>query len=173
MANTVKNTATAAELNEDYIIFAAGVTNTSSAVDNITSIAENGITIDGSLAGVEIRKDKIGLAVGSGNGRSAIIMNSSGLIIGTRGNGNDPQTNGSYVSISGAGVVIGSKGTLTVNTTNFKVSPTATGTDALFYVGTGGTGDNDKYIKYSVTNGLEIRGKITANSLYIVENGTA
>lgn len=167
MNNTTNGNTTAAELNENYIIMTAGVANSSSAVGNVSSIASNGITIDGSLAGIEIRKDKIGLAVGSGNGRSAIIMNSSGMIIGTRENGNTPQANGSYVSISGAGVVIGSKGTLTVNTTNFKVNPIAEGTNALFYVGTGGTQANDKYIKYSPTNGLEVKGSLTATALTV------
>jgi hypothetical protein len=124
---------------------------------------------------MKLTKDSFGLAVGTGalnnqNNepvRTVILANSNGFIVGA---GITPKTSGSYVEITGGGIDIGSLGTLTVNTTNFKVQPDATQTDALFYVGTGGVTANDKYIKYSVTNGLEIRGKITANELYIVEN---
>ena len=173
MNNTTNGNTTAAELNENYIIMTAGVANSSSAVGNVSSIVSNGITIDGSLAGVEIRKDKIGLAVGSGNGRSAIIMNSSGMIIGTRGNGNAPQVNGSYVSISGTGIIIGSKGNMEVTTTNFKIKSDATETTPMFYVANNGTWANaNNGIQYTPSGGLEVKGTITANTLYIVDNNT-
>ena len=162
MNNTGNGNTTAAELTEKHIIFAAGNT-----IGNLDGDNEN-ITISNNTAGVKITKDSMGLAVGNDTARSVILMSSNGVEIGTAGNNNgtatSPITNGSYVKISGAGVFIGAKGKLTVTTDNFKVNPVATNTTALFYVGTGGETTNDKYIKYSATNGLEIRGKITATS---------
>ena len=49
MHNVNKNDATAVELTTDYIILTAGVVGSSSAVSNVSSIASNGITINGSL----------------------------------------------------------------------------------------------------------------------------
>ena len=60
-----------------------------------------------------------------------------------------------------------SAGTININSNNFKVDSSATGTNAIFYVGTGGITSSDKYIKYSLTNGLEIQGGITATTLTV------
>ena len=74
------------------------------------------------------------------------------------------------LTIAGAeGVKIGSGGKLTivsggklfVDSTNFKVNPDATNTNSIFYVG---DKNETKYLKYSATNGLEVKGQIDATS---------
>ena len=166
MNNVNNGNATAVELTEKHIIFAAG-----NAISSLDGNNEN-IAIDNNVAGVKITKDQIGLAVGSGTGRSAIIMNSGGLKIGTAGNSNgtavSPMTNGSYVSISGGGIEIGSKGTFSANTTNFKVKPNPANNADYFFVG-----DSSNYIKYtkgSSSNTLSIKGTITATTFKLGNN---
>lgn len=179
MGNTSNTAATAVEMTDGYIIMSAGVAGTSSAVSNVDNIASNGITLNGNLAGIEIKKDKIGLAIGSGDQRSAIIMNDSGLIIGNKGSNNgqivNPEANGTYVSISGAGIIIGSHGTFTATTDNFVVNPAPQDLENYFYVGDGGNSPTSyvRYVKDELEgNHLDIKGRLTANELYIMENGS-
>ena len=74
------------------------------------------------MTGMKLTKDSFGLAVGSGSSRTVLLANSNGLELGS---GADPETNGSYVSISGSGVSIGSLADLYVNANNFKLQTNA------------------------------------------------
>ena len=135
---SANNDTTAMEITPKQIVLAAGTDNISST--NITVSAGTG---------VQITKSKIGLAAGANNSRSAIIMDETGIIIGT-GSINTSNYTGSYTSITKTGIVIGGTGTFRVNTTNFKVVPTATGDDPMFQVGSSNkiiyTGKGDLFI---------------------------
>jgi len=99
------------EIVPEHILLATGTaTNMSSA--NVT------INETGSLLGLKLTKTSFGLAVNSGNNRGVIIIDGNGIIAGT---GSTPETSGSFVKISGAGVDIGSTGKLYVNMDNFKL----------------------------------------------------
>lgn len=113
MNNSNSSSATAAEITEKHIIFTAGNTITSLDGDN-----EN-ITLDGSISGVKITKNSIGLATGANTARAVILLNSDGISLGA---GADPETSGSYISISGAsGLEFGSLADIYFNTNNFKL----------------------------------------------------
>ena len=86
------------------------------------------------------------------------ITMSSGMI-GLTASGTIELMSGSSagLTLSGDGIILASSKTLTVDTTNFKVNPSASGINSLFYVGD----DNKGYIKYSPNNGLEVKGKVT------------
>ena len=148
------------EMTDSYIIMGVGT-----SFDNIKS---SGITISNNISGLQITKDKIGLAVNNNGSRSAIIMGGEGLMIGATNNNNSPQTNGTYVSISGAGLTIGSSGKLSIDTTLFKIDSSATATNPKLYIADNATWNNaTNGIQYSNTNGLQIKGAITANSFTI------
>ena len=113
MNNSTNGSATAAEITEKHIIFTAG-----NAINSLDGDNEN-ITLNGSISGVKITKNSIGLATGTGTNRAAILLNSDGISLGA---GTDPETNGSYISISGAGgLEFGSLADIYFNTDNFKL----------------------------------------------------
>lgn len=162
--NLSNGNATAVEMSQAQIILGAG--------NGMTALDQNGINVAGSTSGVQITKDKIGLAVGNSITRSVIVMDQSGIVVGT---GTDPQgtgtNSGSYVSIAGSGIVIGSKGSLDINTTNFLLDSDAAITSGsnqtMFRLGTSAA----PALEYK--NGtLNVTGTITANALYIMESGT-
>ena len=166
MNNLSNGNSTAVELTESQIIFGAG--------NGLAAIEANGITKTGTTAGVQITKDKIGLAVGTnvddnGNGLSVFLMDASGLIIGTRGNDKTPEANNTYVKISGNGIEVGSGGSLDINTTNFLIdsnaSITANSNETMFRLGTSGA----PALEYK-NNTLSVTGTITANALYIYDS---
>jgi len=69
------------------------------------------------------------------------------------------QKTASAVVINNSGIGIASGGTLSIDTTNLKISPSASGTDTMFYVG---NPTANKYIQLLGDGTLEIRGKIVA-----------
>lgn len=150
---------TAFELTNSHIILAAG-----DVYNQIKASGSTGIVLNGNIAGLEITKEKIGFATGANAARNVIIMDSGGIKVGS---GTDPATNGSFVYISGSGVSIGSQGTLSINTTNFKVVPNASGTNQFFFVG-----NSNKYIEYLANGTLNIKGGITATTLTVGDNGS-
>ena len=65
------------------------------------------------------RRKTIGLATGTNANRAVILLNSDGISLGA---GADPETTGSYISISGAnGLEFGSLADIYFNTNNFKL----------------------------------------------------
>jgi len=114
VTNLNSNNNSVTEITEKHIIFAVG-----DAIDDLDNDNTN-IEMNGSLAGMKLTKDKIGLAVGTGNNRSVFIADTNGVFIGT-GTTNKTNKTGSYVSISGGNVEIGSLGNLYLNTSNVKL----------------------------------------------------
>ena len=106
------NNASVFELKPSYLVMAVGTTNSDFSSSNVT------VNASGSLTGMKLTKESFGLAIGADSSRAVILANSDGITVGT---GSTPTTNGSYVTISGSGVDIGSLGKLYVNMTNFKL----------------------------------------------------
>jgi len=70
------------------------------------------------------------------------------------------------ILLNNDGIVIASSKKLTVDTTNFLLDTTKTSagsTDAILRLGA----SSNPYLKYTIKNGLEITGKITATELTI------
>jgi len=139
------------------------------AAGNGLSSMSGGVTMSNDVAGVEITRSKIGLAVGSGGSRSAIVMDGTGLVIGTSATVNNAtvtaENNGSYVAVNGGGVTIGSKGKLDIQTTNFLINSSAALNAAteMFRLGT----ENDYALLYK-QGVLTIRG-----SIQVLEGGSS
>lgn len=160
---------TAVKLTKDYFVLGAGA----SATENIATGSITGIT--GGLTGLKITKDSFGLAMitsgSSGNVLNAVIMNNNGITLGSGVTGISDLggsltgASGSYVRISGTGIILSSNSDLYVNTNNVLIDTSATGTNPMFQLGNA--------LSYSATNGLNVTGRITANELYIMENNTA
>ena len=166
VTNLNSNSNAVTEITEDYIIFGVG-----NAIDDLSNNNTN-IEMNGSLTGMRLTKDKIGLAVGTGNNRSVFIADTDGVFIGT-GTTNKTLKTGSYVSISGGNVEIGSLGNLYLNTNNVKLQTDITygtrfalgqnlqSTDSV----NGVSSSTDVGLVYN-TNGLFIRGDIYADNGY-------
>lgn len=156
--NMSNNNATAVEMTTSQILLAAG--------SGLTTVRNSGITINNGVAGVQITSNKIGLAVGANENRSAIIMDSTGLIIGTAGIKNGqvatPEVMGSYVKISGSGIDIGSTGYLKINTNDMVLNSQAGGSDVVLQLKNG----NTSYLTYTADGKLNI----TVNNLTIGTN---
>ena len=131
MNNVSNSTSTAIELTTSQILLGAG--------SNFTSLQANGITTANNIAGVQITSNKIALAIGSGTGRSAIIMDSNGLIIGAGANSSG--TLGSLVTITGTLVNIGTNGNFNVNANSgkFIIKTNATGGNNMLYIANNAT----------------------------------
>lgn len=116
-ATNNSSSATAIELSEKQIILAAG--------ESIESIDDSGeITVlNSSIAGVQIKKDYIGMAAGSGNSRSIFSLKPGEIRLGTMsGSGDNPEDyTGNFLWLSKGDVYIGSDGNLTLNTNNIKI----------------------------------------------------
>jgi len=100
------------DLRSSYIVMAVGTTSSDFSSSNVTINASSSIT------GMKLTQGSFGIAAGSGSTRSVILANSDGITVGT---GATPLTSGSYVSISGSGISLGSLGDLYINTNNFKL----------------------------------------------------
>jgi len=111
------------DMRPTYIIMANGTASTDLSNSNVT------LSSSGSLTGLKITKESFGLAVSADTGRTVILANSTGLVIGT---GTDPNSSGSLVTISGSGITIGSTANLNINTNNFLVNSAATGSAVEF-----------------------------------------
>ena len=116
MGVTNNSSASAFDLTASYLIMTVGTSDTNFSSNTVT------MSSSGSMTGMKLTKDSFGLAIGSGSSRTVLLANSSGLELGS---GTDPETNGSYVSISGSGVSIGSLADLYVNANNFKLQTNA------------------------------------------------
>ena len=112
VSDTSSGSAAVTEITKKHMIFAIGTDLDDLQPDN----AE--ISLSGSLSGVKITKDAIGLATGSGNTRSIIAMGEDGIKI---GHGTNSETTGSYITLSGTGISFGSLANLYFNTNNFKL----------------------------------------------------
>ena len=150
--NNNSTSVSAVEITKNYIIMAVG--------QNVSSLESANIALGSNLTGVKITKDSIGMAVGSGAGLSVLTLAGSGINIGT---GQDPTNGGTYVSISGAGITVGSSGKIAISTTNFLLDTSKTDTDLMLRLGT----TNDAKLSFSMTNGLVIKGAVTATSLTV------
>lgn len=128
-SNVQKNASnsTAIEMTDEYVLIAAG--------DNFQTMQNRSVTgMSNSLIGAKFTKDSIGMAVGSGNNITAMVMNYNGLTfgnglgsvnIGTASNSalrsGVQSSGGSYVRISHSGIELGSTSELYINTNNFKL----------------------------------------------------
>ena len=151
--------ASAVDIEASQIILATG-TNSSFSTSDVT------LNATGSLTGLKLKKDSFGFAVNSGSSRAVMLANDKGITVGT---GETPKSSGSYVTISGSGVEIGSSGNLYVNMNNFKLQTDGTyGT--RFAVGSNLNSVNIATLSSTSgfvglvynTNGLYINGKVYA-----------
>ena len=123
---------------------------------------------------------KISLTAVTGTGDLATLsVDTNGFITLSSMGGTNSFSSSSNIKIGKDKISINSSGIINIDSTNFKVNSSATGTNSIFYVGN----NNDKYIKYSSSNGLEVKGTITAtdgsigpwgldeNGLHIWQNG--
>ena len=123
--------ATAIEMFPDQVIIAAG-----STLNTIATTSDTNTFINGNLSGLLIRKDYIGMAVGSSNNRSILSMKPSEVRIGQMSllsgkAGNEPEDYyGSFIWLSDGEIYIGSvnnsgsytnTGNFTLNTNNIKI----------------------------------------------------
>ena len=89
------------------------------------------------------------------------------------GTGVDICSGASINIYSGANISIGSGGELYVNTSNFIINSNAKLDNSIFELKKLNANNNyETALKYSISNGLEITGTITANKLYIIDNNT-
>ena len=158
MNNAENGNNTALEITDSRFLLAAG------SVFNTLKNTSGGLALAGNIAGLEMTKEKFALAIGNNTGRSIMIMNSAGFMVGS---GIDPNTAGSFVKISGGGVEIGSKGVLSVSTANFSVNANPGNGGSYFSVG-----DSSNYIKYKKGNTLEVKGIITATAFTLTPGAT-
>ena len=100
-----------------------------------------------------------------------LTLNSSGAI---SANGNLTIASGKTLTLNGASFSLdtSSSGTISINSSNFKVNSSPPPNGYYFYAG-GGSGDNEKYIRYTQAGALEIKGSVTATNLDIITNGTS
>ena len=131
---------------------------------------------------MRLKKDSFGLAVKVSSTISTILANNRGVTIGSGTTTNlttsldsDTSTlvtainNGagfSFVRIAGEGIYVASTSSLKVDTGNFFLDTSATGTNPILKL-LDPNDSNSPFLTYSLTNGLVIRGQISANSLII------
>lgn len=99
------------DLTPAYLLMGVGTTSADFSSANVALAAADSIT------GMKLTKDSFGISVGTSN-RTVMLMNNDGFTIGA---GATPLTSGSYVTISGEGVKLGSLADLYVNMNNFKL----------------------------------------------------
>ena len=140
---------------------AAAAVNTSlgkymSGETSFTKIKTTGITIENNKLTIESTANISIQARGS-------------ISIGAMNNSNQYQE---AIILNNDGIVIASNKKLTVDTTNFLLDTTKTSaqsTDAILRLGA----SSNPYLKYTIKNGLEITGKITATELTIGNKSAA
>ena len=172
-ANTQSNNATAIEMNEKFVIIAAG--------DQITgnTTTDDGKSITGTtggLVGTKFTKDSIGMAVITDGVITAMLMDKNGFTVGSgnvnitlpTGTGASGETNtlrasnGSYTRINKDGIELGSLADLYVNTNNFKLQTYSR------EKGVSGATHNDGRTILAVGNNLQF---IDENSAYNPSSG--
>lgn len=177
-ANLNTNNTTAIELTDEFIILAAGTALTGNKTSDRSRLI-SGTT--GSLIGAKFTKESIGFAVLDNNNKiSAALIDSNGLTLGSGSvnvtlptnslRGLDLQaTGGSYVRIASEGIEIGSTGYLYINTNNFLLNSSATGTNSIFALRKlSGTNTFTNFLTYSVDEGLTVHGNIINGPIYLI-----
>ena len=171
----------AIDITKEQIILAVGSTN-----NKFSDYTSGNITDGATLAGVQIKSNYIGLATGTGtsttSSRSLISITPEQILIGvakkgtadnapdvtasnlTESNITNNRINGGYIKISNTGTApvfeIGSTGVFKVLTPTLKIDSSATTTTTMMELKKG----SDTVLAFSQTNGLIIKGKITATS---------
>lgn len=139
---------TSAKLTDEKIVLAAG--------DQINNVTEASLSQTGSVSGVLIEKDFIGLATGTGSTRTSVILNNNGIRLGA-----GTSSGGSTLTLEPNGITLNSNtAKLNVGTTNVVINSEATGTNEIFRLGD----TSSPKLKYTAANGLEISGNVTADS---------
>jgi len=97
-------------------------------------------------------------------------MNNNGITIGSAvtgiidlGGSLTGVSGGSYVRISGTGIILNSNANLTVSTNNVVIDSTATGSSTMFRLG----GSSSPALLYTPSGGLSVTGALTATSLSV------
>lgn len=163
MNNAENGNNTALEITDSRFLLAAG------SVFNTLKATSGGLALAGNIAGLEMTKEKFALAIGNNTGRSIMIMNSAGFMVGSGTDPNPSGTTGSFVKLSGAGITIGSQGAINIDTTNFLLkSNTSIASNAnadFFRLGTA-----SNYVLRYRNGGLEVKGTITATTFKLGNN---
>ena len=146
------------EIKPSYLVLASGTT-AASQNKNVTLTYDANST----LTGLKITKDSFGLSIGNNAKRTVILMNQTdGVIIGGGITPKTDETTGSFVQISGSGVIIGSSGYLKINTNDMILNSQATDSGVVLQLKNG----NTNYLTYTADGKLNI----TVNSLTIGNN---
>ena len=177
---------TAIKMTEDYLVLAAGniISNSELNSQENNYVNLNTLDVDGTangLIGAKFTNNSIGLATMTTENQTtiinAILMNNKGITLGsgidlTQTTENLRSGNGSYVRISGGGIDVGSGADLYVNTNNCIInSHPEQNTTSIFELRKTGSviGTYETALKYTTQDGLEIKGKITADQLLIYD----
>ena len=167
------------ELKPDHMLFGVSSTGSATFVEMTSGKLYMGAASDKSsldsgtpstsLAGLQVSPDGIVMAAGSGSTKSLVSILPSAITLGTVGNNNS----GSFVQLAQSGIVIGSSSKIEINTTNFKIKSDATTTTPMLYVANNGTWlSATQGLQYTESNGLEVKGTIHANALYIQDSNS-
>ena len=134
-----------------------------------------------SITGLKLTKTSFGLAIGTGATRTVVVADNTGLTLGTGASPKGSDHAGSYVTISGSGVDIGTSGNLYLNTNNVKLQSDPTNgtsfalgsnmnnvsspinTDTIASASSMDNGTASVGLVYN-TNGLFINGDVYAQS---------
>lgn len=179
MGVTANNSTTAFKLTSTYLLMATGNSLNGMPVDDVVLDETH------SMTGMKLTKESFGLAIGTSTSRTVILADANGITVGT---GSDPKGSnhvGSYVTVSGAGVDIGTSGNLYLNTNNIKLQSDPTyGTrfalgnnmNGVSPVNTDSINTIDNIasnvgLVYN-TNGLFINGKVYAQELLAISGDT-
>ena len=143
--------------------------------DPDASLAVTGQT--SGLVGVKLTKSSIGLATQSGNNINAILMNDKGVTIGSGNFNLDVATssllaNGSVVRISSSGIDIGSSGHIFIDTNNFKINSSATGSTSNLELKYSQNSNLVTGIKFTQNDGLYVHGNIINDQLAIINSAS-
>jgi len=176
-----ETSSTTVQLNKDYLIFGAsnGSQGTSAkftnkkivlaAGDQVDNVTEAGISQNGSISGVLIEKDFIGMATGVEDQRTSAILSPNGIILSA---GSD--NSGTVMELSSNKIYLGSSDAdVRIHSNNMLINTSAQGNNSVFELGTAlNTSSPDSKLKMDANGNLSITGGITATSLYIGDKNT-
>ena len=152
----------ASEFTKEKIVLAVG--------GNVDNVTETNLSYDASspVSGVLIKKDYIGMAVGTGNNRTSMTLNSDGFLA-AASNTNLSSHTGNYVKISAGGIDIGGTSDVHIDTSNVKILTDSDGnnSDIRFALGTTASNIFTPALKFDTSGNLSINGKVVASELYI------
>ena len=170
------NNGAAAILTKDQIFFAVGSVVTTTTTKITTSTG----------SGVQIQKDYIGMALSATRSgstyRSLVSIKPDQILIGSATGaiteaslGNGTGLNGSYIKIANGTkpiMEIGSTGQLIIRTSTLFLDNQATGTNAMFALRKVSGNSSEDILTFSQTNGLSIKGAITATAFTLASGVT-